>query len=92
VGLTFTWDPLKAAANRSKHGISFEEARDVFGDLLSNTTPDPDHGAAEERFVTIGRSRRGRTLVVVHVDRGDIIRLISARLATRWEMRTFEEG
>ncbi|MFN8179063.1 MAG: BrnT family toxin [bacterium] len=92
MGLEFRWDPAKARANRAKHRVSFDEAREVFGDALSITAPDPDHGEAEARFVTIGHTRRGRTLVVVHADRDDMIRVISARRATRRETRTLEEG
>ncbi|RMF86008.1 MAG: BrnT family toxin [Nitrospinota bacterium] len=92
MGLTFAWDEKKAAENWRKHRVSFEEAATVFGDPLSLTIPDPLHSVGEERFVIIGRSYRHRTLVVVHIERGDTIRIISARLATRRERRTYEEG
>lgn len=75
-----------------KHDITFEEAASVFRDALSVTISDPLHSREEERYVTIGRSDRGRTLVVVHSDVGETIRLISARRATRRERRDYEEG
>jgi uncharacterized protein len=86
-----SWDPRKAAANRS-HGVDFDEAASVFLDPLSITFPDPDHSHGEQRYVTIGRSFRERTLVVVHTDREREIRVISARRATPRERRFHEEG
>lgn len=91
MGLTFEWDDRKAEANRRKHGVGFDEAATAFGDPLSITIPDPDHSQAEDRFVLIGESFRGRVLVVVHTERGDNLRLISARLATAGERRTYEQ-
>lgn len=87
----FEWDPEKARANLAKHGVSFEEAMRAFLDPLSVTILDPDHSEGEDRFVLIGQSASGRFLVVVHADRGDAIRLISARRATRRERRTYEQ-
>lgn len=93
VGLAFEWDEEKASANWRKHGVSFEEAASAFGDPFSLTIPDPDHSSAEEpRFVLLGRSRGQRTLVVVHCERGEVVRLISARLATNRERTEYEEG
>ncbi|HLK09949.1 MAG TPA: BrnT family toxin [Candidatus Binatia bacterium] len=89
--MTFTWDPEKDAANRRKHAVGFREAASVLEDPLSTTYPDPTHSRGEQRYVTIGRSRLGRTLVVAHADRGDTIRIISARSATRRERRFYEE-
>ena len=89
--LEFEWDPGKAAANRQKHGVAFEEAVTAFADPHSITVSDPDHSLGEARFVLIGRSAIQRLLVVVHLERGERIRLISARLATRRERRTYEE-
>jgi len=63
----------------------------AFADPLSITIPDPDHSAREERWVLVGRSERGRLLVVSHAEHGDLIRLISACLATRPERKTYEE-
>ena len=65
MGLTFEWDEWKAASNRGKHGIGFDEAATAFGDPLSLTITDPDHSQTENRFVLIGESFRGRLLVVV---------------------------
>ena len=87
----FEWDPEKARANLAKHGISFEEAMQAFLDPLSVTILDPNHSEGEDRFVLLGQSAGGRLLVVVHTDRGDAIRLISARRATRREHRAYEQ-
>jgi uncharacterized DUF497 family protein len=93
MGLRFTWSPRKAASNRRKHGVSFEEAATAFGDPLSITVPDPDHSETETRFILIGMSVNRRSLVVVHVERADDeYQLISARLATRRERAQYEEG
>lgn len=91
MSLRFTWDPAKAAANLRKHGISFMEASTAFADPLSITIPDPDHSVSEERFVLIGLSHREHLVVVAHVQRGDLIRIINARPATRRERKTYEE-
>ncbi|PWU21415.1 MAG: hypothetical protein C5B50_01735 [Verrucomicrobia bacterium] len=90
--MNFEWDPEKAAANKRKHGISFEEAATVFADPLSATYYDPAHSVGESRYITVGMSRSGRLLFVAHTDRGEIIRIISARLATRRERKQHEEG
>ena len=90
----FAWDPGKAALNVKKHGVSFDEAQTVFGDPLRRTRHDRLHSSpGEARWVTIGRSRDGRILVVVHHDEEDanIIRIISARKATRTEREQYEE-
>jgi len=92
MALTFEWDANKARTNQAKHGISFEEASTVFGDPRSSTIPDPVHSAVENRFVIIGASYRGKLLVVAHTERGDNIRIISARAASRRERRDYEEG
>lgn len=86
------WDPRKARANLKKHGVTFEEAGSVLRDVLSTTVSDPLHSTEEDRFVTVGRSKRGRTLVVVHSDSEESIRIISARHATAKERREYEEG
>ena len=90
--MRFEWDESKAAANLAKHGISFEEATTVFGDLLSDTFDDPDHSAEERRFVIIGMSEQGRMLIVAHTDDGEVVRLISAREPTRGEREFYEES
>jgi uncharacterized DUF497 family protein len=90
--LQFEWDPAKAAENLEKHGVSFEEAATIFRDTLSATGPDPDHSVGEERLVTFGVSTSERLLVVGHTARGDLIRIITARLATSGERKIYEEG
>jgi len=88
----FSWDPRKAAANTRKHGVSFEEASSALSDLLSLTGADPDHSTEESRWLTFGESIRGRLLAVSHTEHGDMIRIISVRLATRIERKLYEEG
>lgn len=90
--MQFEWDPEKAATNIAKHGVSFDEASSVFGDSLATTIPDPDHSANEQRFLTTGLSSQQRTVIVWHVDRGTVVRIIGARLATPWERRIYESG
>ena len=89
--MVFAWDPAKAASNRRKHGTGFPEAATVLYDPFAMTFPD-DSIADETRFVSIGRSNANRVLVVVHTDRGNVIRLISARRATRSERKFYEEN
>ena len=92
MALLFEWDPRKASANVGKHGVSFDEASTAFGDPLSMTIADPLHSEQqEERLVLIGQSIGGRLLVVVHTERRDRIRIISARLAAKRERLTYEE-
>lgn len=91
--MRFNWDEQKAAANHSKHGISFNEAATVLGDSLGWTYPDPDHSESEQRWITIGHSDAGRIIVVFHTGEGeDETRIISARRATRKERKFYEEG
>jgi uncharacterized protein len=92
--MDFEWDPRKADINLRKHGVSFEEPATVFRDYLSVTVMDPDHSQLEDRFLTIGTSASGRMLIVAHTeeDRGNRIRLISARALTAAERRAYEEG
>jgi uncharacterized DUF497 family protein len=87
----FEWDPKKAANNLRKHQVSFAEATTVVGDPLSITVPDPDHSVDEDRDITVGRSIRGRLLIVSHAERGDRIRIISARELTRSEREAYED-
>jgi uncharacterized protein len=89
--LSFEWDERKAAANLRKHGVSFDEAKSVFQDENARLIDDPDHSHAEERFVLMGLSSTPRLLVVCHCYRSDnnVIRLISARKATKQEARTY---
>ena len=88
----FEWDPEKANENLRKHGVDFSEAATVFFDPLSLTVSDPLHSQDENRFVITGLSESRRHLVVVHVDRGDRIRIISARTATAGERERYESG
>jgi len=87
----FTWDARKAAVNRRKHGVTFDEAATVFPDPFAQITGDPDHSVSEERELILGRSASGRTLVVSFSQRDAAIRIISARLATRNERHAYEE-
>jgi len=90
--LSFEWDESKAKANLAKHGVSFEEASTVFGDPLALTIPDPAHSQVEDRWIVLGRSHQRKLLVVVHTERGDNIRIISARRASRRERKDYEES
>lgn len=87
------WDEEKAATNQRKHrGVSFEEAATIFNDPLATTINDPDHSEEEHRLLTTGMSDQNRVLIVSHTFRDDRIRLISARKATRFERKVYEEG
>lgn len=88
--MIFRWDPAKAAQNIEKHEVSFQEAASVFDDDLSTTIPDPDHSEGESRYLILGLSHRGRMLVVSHTEDRVGIRIISARLATRREIKEYE--
>ena len=88
--LNFQWDENKARTNLAKHGVGFAEAATVFGDPLSLTIPDPAHSQNEDRFVILGTSHNGKLLVVVHTERGESIRFISARRASRQERKKYE--
>ena len=89
--LLFEWDPQKNIANQKKHKISFEEAKTVFLDENALLISDPDHSAEEERFILLGFSQSANILVVCHCYRhaDSVIRLISARKATRNEERAY---
>ncbi len=90
--MVFEWDGHKSATNLRKHGVSFAEAGTVFGDELSITVPDPDHSDQEDRYITIGWSNLHRLLMVAHTDRGENIRIISARELTKTERKEYEEA
>ncbi|MGL5083308.1 MAG: BrnT family toxin [Microcoleaceae cyanobacterium] len=90
--MQFDWDENKAERNLSKHGVSFEEAKTVFDDPLYVDFYDPDHSEDEERYLIVGQSSRGQLLIVSYTERGDAIRLISAREVTRTEREAYEEG
>lgn len=87
----FEWNPDKAQSNIRKHHVTFEEAMSAFRDPFSLTTPDPDHSDAEDRLLLMGLSDRQRLLIVVYAERGDTLRLISARMADPHETRDYEE-
>ena len=91
--IRFDWDPRKNAANKRKHGISFEEAETAFGDEHALLIDDPDHSTTEDRFVLLGLSAGFRVLLVVHSYQDDdgVIRIISARRASRSERRRYDE-
>jgi uncharacterized protein len=90
--MPFDWDPDKAAENIRRHRVSFEEAATVFRDPLSRTFLDPGHAEGEERYLDIGHSETRRLLIVSYTERQGRVRIISARLATRKERRSYEEG
>ncbi|EHR70782.1 hypothetical protein BurJ1DRAFT_1933 [Burkholderiales bacterium JOSHI_001] len=89
--LRFEWDPHKAALNKRKHGVTFEDAQSVFSDERAKLIDDPDHSHDEERFILLGLSSSLRLLVVAHCYRaeGNVIRIISARKATREEQADY---
>jgi uncharacterized DUF497 family protein len=90
--LRFTWDDRKAAANATKHGVSFEEAQWVFYDEHALVTDDPDHSEGEDRFLILGLSSALRILLVVYCEpSNEEIRLISARKANKTEQRQYLE-
>ena len=86
--MRFQFDPTKAASNLKKHGVSFADAEGVFADPLAAHRADPD-SEGEERFVTLGLGSAGQILVVIYTLRGKDIRLISARRATRLEVKAY---
>ena len=88
----FEWDDQKAASNLLKHGVSFDEAVSVFGDAMALTFADPDHSEMEDRCRTYGGSNKGRLLVVIHANRRNGIRIISARKARRYEKSIYQTG
>ncbi|MDF1875723.1 BrnT family toxin [Sulfurimonas sp. SAG-AH-194-I05] len=90
MALVFEWDNTKALSNKKKHGISFEEASTAFGDDLSITIEDI-YFENENRLILIGKSLEFNTLVVVHLEKIDVIRIISARRATKKETTFYEE-
>ena len=89
--MKFEWDFQKTERNFRKHKVAFTEVATVFADTLGITIYDPDHSKNEELYVTIGWSHQGRVLMVAHTDRGDRIRIISARELTKTEKEAYEE-
>ena len=90
--MIYEWDPAKAKENLRDHGVSFDEAATVFLDPLALTFPDPDHSDEEDREITIAVTTNDRVVFVSHCQRGDRIRIISARKVTRRERKQYEEG
>lgn len=88
----FEWNEQKAQVNLSKHGVSFAEATTVFDDPHCLFMDDPNHSIGESRFLILGYSVVDRLLLVVHCDRGNTIRIISARPTTPSERRSYEQG
>jgi len=89
--LTFEWNEDKAIANEKKHGVSFAEATTIFGDTDAITIQDPKHSEDEQRKITIGESYKGRMLIAVHTERGNNIRIISTRPASKKERTQYYE-
>ena len=91
--LRFNWDEPKNKSNRAKHGVWFEEAQSVFSDPHARVFHDPEHSEEEERYILLGVSSAMRPLVVVHCNRDSdsLVRIISARKATKKEVRFYEE-
>lgn len=92
-GLRFDWDPIKARTNIEKHGVTFEEATTVFLDEAAILFDDPDHSEDEERFLLLGISSSAKMMIVCHCYRGEdeIIRIISARKATKKEEKQYND-
>ena len=90
--LEFEWHPVKAASNFRKHKVSFVEASTIFGDERVLVVPDREHSYDEERSLAIGRSEQGRLITMCFTERGERLRIISARLAERWERREYENA
>lgn len=90
--MRFEWDDAKETINIRKHGVDFDEAAEIFYDPVGLELYDKEHSDHEERFIRLGKSRRGRFLVTSFTERGETIRIISSRRATRREVRSYEEG
>jgi uncharacterized DUF497 family protein len=91
--MKFEWSKSKAATNFAKHGVSFDEAKTIFNDPLYVDFYDPDHSDNEHRYIIVGLSEQRRLLLVAYTERNnDVIRLISAREATKAERETYEES
>lgn len=89
--MRFDWDENKAVSNLSKHGVSFEESKTVFEDPLYVDFYDPAHSDEEARYLIVGESSQRRLLIASYTERGNLIRLISAREVTRTERKVYEE-
>lgn len=89
--MQFEWDSRKAATNLNKHGVSFADATSVFSDPLARIFDDPDHSTREERELIVGYDLADRLLIVSFAERGDNVRIISARRATAREIHVHEK-
>ncbi len=91
--IQFEWDDVKAKTNKRKHDVTFEEAKTVFWDDNARLIHDPDHSDEEERFLMLGLSFKQKLMLVVHCyrDDGNVVRLISARNASKNERKQYEE-
>lgn len=89
--IRFEWDPVKAAANLKKHGVSFEEAASIFYDEFAVQFFDAENSSSEDRFLMLGLSAQARLLLVCHCEReqGEVLRIISARKATARESKLY---
>ena len=93
MALEFEWDAAKARSNKRKHGVAFDEAASVFADPLARIFDDEEHSDEEHRELIVGYSARNRLLIVSFTERGaDLVRIISARKATKHEQRDYEEN
>ena len=95
MNFNFEWDPTKAKQNLKKHGVRFEQASEIFLDPLAISIYDEEHSADEDRWITLGKDRAGKLLVAIHTfsEKGEdvcLIRMISARKATRKEIKQYE--
>jgi uncharacterized DUF497 family protein len=92
--IKFEWDPSKAATNLKKHQVSFEEARSVFYDEFAVQFFDEENSSEEDRFLMLGMSSGAKLLIVCHCEReqGEVIRIISARKATKRESAFYQGG
>ena len=92
--INFEWDSSKSSKNLKKHGVSFEEAKSVFYDEYAIQFDDEEHSQEEDRFILLGRSIESRILIVCHCERdsGEIIRIVSARKATKTESKHYQGG
>lgn len=90
--MEFEWHEQKAKSNTKKHGVTFDEAITCFFDPYQVAFYDPNHSKDEERELMIAHSDKGRILLVCYTFRNGIVRLISARLATKTEVKDYEEG
>lgn len=90
--MTCKWNSDKAKSNLRKHDVSFEEVCPVFSDPMFVTVLDKEHSVDEDRYITIGFSNQNRLILVAHTDRGRVVRMISARKATKNEQRFYRKG